>query len=75
MKARSREAVARHAAVAGAVLLAASAAGSGPAAARQAEQSRPQGRDLAFESAEGETFELPAVPRGYALVIGVGVVE
>ena len=72
MKARSREAVARHAAVAGAVLLAASAAGSGPAAARQAEQSRPQGRDLVFESAEGETFELPAVPRGYALVIGVG---
>ena len=72
MKARSREAVARHAAVAGAVLLAASAAGSGPAAARQADQSRPHGRDLVFESAEGETFELPAVPRGYALVIGVG---
>ena len=72
MKARSREAVARRAVVAGAVLLATTAAWPGAAAARQAEQTRPQGRDLVFESESGESLELPAVPRGYALVIGVG---
>ncbi len=72
MKARSREAAARHAAAAGAVLLATTAAWPGAAAARQAEQTRPQGRDLVFESESGESLELPGVPRGYALVIGVG---
>ena len=53
-------------------VLAATSALAGPPAAREAGQDRPQKRDLVLETADRQTVELPAVPRGYALVIGVG---
>ena len=63
-----------------ATVLAGSAGPAGGAAPRPAEQTAPRpaeqdrtrGRDLVFETADRRTVELPAVPRGYALVIGVG---
>ena len=43
-----------------------------PQAAGQAEQDRTRDRDLVFETPDGETVQLPVVPRGYAVVIGIG---
>ena len=57
---------------AAAVVLAAAAAQPGDAAGQPAEQDRPRGRDLVFETPDRRTVPLPALPRGYALVIGVG---
>ena len=66
-----RAVVARAGVVLGLFLLAAplGAAGQAP---RQTAQDQPRGRDLVFEAPDGETVQLPTVPRGYALVIGVG---
>lgn len=55
-----------------AALLAASWSPTGLAAARQTEQDRTRSRDLVLETADRQTVQLSAVPRGYALVIGVG---
>ena len=41
-------------------------------AARQSEQERGRARDLVFETADRQTVQPPTVPRGYALVIGIG---
>ena len=53
-------------------VLAASWGVSGQAAPPQTEQDQPRGRDLVFETEDQRTVQLPTVPRGYALVIGVG---
>ena len=73
MKRRSARSMAgyRTAGAAALTLMAVSAAAAPPGAGHPA-QDRPQGRDLVLEAADRERPELPAVPRGYALVIGVG---
>ena len=73
MRHRSASATA-GAAIAGAaaVLLMTGAGAAGSPGARQAPQDRPQGRDLVFETGDQRQLEFPTVPRGYALVIGVG---
>ena len=58
--------------MAAAAILGATSAAAGPPGARQAAQDRTQERDLVFETADGRTVELPRIPRGYAVVIGVG---
>ena len=55
-----------------AVLFAAASAAAGQAAPAPAEQDRTRPRDLVFETPDGRTVPMPAVPRGYALVVGVG---
>ena len=45
---------------------------AGQAATPQTEQDRTRDRDLVFETPDGETVRLPVVPRGYAVVIGIG---
>lgn len=63
------------AALACAALLAAAWVDNGLAAPRpeQQEQQDPtRSRDLVFETADRQTVALPAIPRGYALVVGVG---
>ena len=60
------------AAIVFATVLAGSSGASGGPAPRQAAQDRTRGRDLVFETADRETVLLPTVPRGYALVIGIG---
>ena len=73
MSRRSRRTVIGYAAVVACVaVLAATLAAAGRSALRQAEQDRTRGRDLVFETADRETVQPPTVPRGYALVIGVG---
>ena len=73
MSRRSRRASIRYATgVACVAVLAATWGAAGGAASRQTEQDRTRGRDLVFETADRETVQLPTVPRGYALVIGVG---
>ena len=57
---------------AAALMLMAASSAAGPPGARQAPQDRPQGRDLVFETPDRRQLEFPTVPRGYALVIGVG---
>ncbi len=56
----------------GAAVLAAAWGAAVQTAPQQAEQDRLRDRDLVFETPDGETVQLAGVPRGYALVIGVG---
>ena len=55
-----------------AAVLAASWGLAGLAAPRQTDQDQTRGRDLVFETADRQTVQPPTVPRGYALVIGIG---
>ena len=61
-------AIARAAAVVCAAVLAA----AGTAAAQPTEQDPTRSRDLLLETPDGRTVPLAAVPRGYAVVIGIG---
>ncbi len=57
----------------GAVLAALWGAAAPQAAGQTAQdQDRMRERDLVFETPDGETVRLPVVPRGYAVVIGIG---
>ena len=63
----------------GTALLAAAWGAAGEAASRrpgeeprQSEQDRTRGRDLVLETPDRQTVRLTTVPRGYALVVGVG---
>ena len=67
-----RSPVGHLAALCGAALLAASSGAAGQAAPGPAGQDRPRARDLVFETPDGRTVPMPAAPRGYALVVGVG---
>lgn len=61
----------RSAAVVCAALCAVSPGAAGQTAP-SAEQDRPRGRDLVFETPDGRTAQALTVPRGYAVVVGVG---
>ena len=57
----------------GAAALAAALAAPSGAAAQAARQDQPRGRDLVFDTAGTDAGAVPpAMPRGYALVVGVG---
>ena len=62
----------RSAAVVCAALFAASPGAAGQTAPAPGDQDRPQGRDLVFETPDGRTAPGLTVPRGYAVVVGVG---
>ncbi len=55
-----------------AALFAESRGALGATAPQPAAQDRTRGRDLVFEPADRRSAPLPAVPRGYALVVGIG---
>ena len=55
-----------------AALFAAASGAAGQTAPAQSGQDRTRSRDLVFETPDGRTVPMPAVPRGYALVVGVG---
>ena len=60
------------AAVAGLAVLATPAIGAGQAAQRPTDRNPVGARDLVFDSDTADATARPTVPRGYALVIGVG---
>ena len=67
-----RSAVGRFTSIFCAALFAAASGAAGQAAPSSSGQDQTRSRDLVFETPDGRTVPMPAVPRGYALVVGVG---
>ena len=67
-----RSAIERFTTIFFAALFAAASGAAGQTAPVPAEQDRTRARDLVFETPGGRTVPMPAVPRGYALVVGGG---
>ena len=72
MEHRHRQAKQCAAALAAAVTIAAAPGAARAAPAGQTAAGQEQTRDLVVETADGRTVEAAGVPRGYAVVIGVG---